>query len=389
MGLNDDRLSDREHSELRDTILAGTQRIRPAGAHRAQLIAGAVALVLVGGITGGAVTTAALWNSATETPPTSSPTPTPSVTTEPSPTTTPTPTLTPEPEPNPGGVMPFGGECANVLDDEEVDAVTGIDMIRSDSRWETGENAVRGGINCLWVSEGAYLAATAHVFAYPEGNIPEGVLQVADGCVEVAGDSNQLACTASRVVNGSRIQVRVTGDSAAVTGSGAAQLLAAVADRFDDYPEPAPATPTSEWWALLNCNDLVAQIDPAIYGYERVTLAEYPGDLGGEPGRQHSCDLSFTSGSGESTSGEAVWVGIVPGGAISFQTAVDAEYSQPATVEGAVAAVNAPGLETFDGSANILVVTDGVNILMVSPNSPREDTYTTRLAAALLAMMHP
>ena len=79
MGMNDDRLSPREHSELRDIVLAGTQRIKPAGRHRAQLTAAAVALVLVGAVTGGAITTAAILGSES-TAPVSSPSPSPSPT---------------------------------------------------------------------------------------------------------------------------------------------------------------------------------------------------------------------------------------------------------------------------------------------------------------------
>ena len=41
---------------MRDLVLAGTQRIRPAGAHRAQFVAIGVSLVLVGAVTGGIVT---------------------------------------------------------------------------------------------------------------------------------------------------------------------------------------------------------------------------------------------------------------------------------------------------------------------------------------------
>jgi hypothetical protein len=52
----DGGLSPREHDELRDLVLAGTQRIRPAGAYRAQLVAAGVALVLVGAVTGGILT---------------------------------------------------------------------------------------------------------------------------------------------------------------------------------------------------------------------------------------------------------------------------------------------------------------------------------------------
>ena len=102
MGMNEDRLSEREHGEMRDILLAGTQRVRPAGATRAQIIAGAVALLLVGGITGGAVTTAALINGGTVA---TTPTPTQSDA-PPRPAPTPTPTVPPVVEPA-VGVEPF------------------------------------------------------------------------------------------------------------------------------------------------------------------------------------------------------------------------------------------------------------------------------------------
>lgn len=49
-------LSRREHDELRDLVLAGTQSIRPAGSLRGQFVAAGVALLLVGGVAGGALT---------------------------------------------------------------------------------------------------------------------------------------------------------------------------------------------------------------------------------------------------------------------------------------------------------------------------------------------
>ena len=60
------------------------------------------------------------------------------------------------------------------------------------------------------------------------------------------------------------------------------------------------------------------------------------------------CELHFTSGSGDATSGEVVRVDVVPGGAIAFQTALDATDAQPVTVDGAQAAVVAPGAPTLD-----------------------------------------
>lgn len=56
MSTHEGGLSPREHDELRDLVLAGTQRIRPAGVHRAQFAAAGVALVLVGAVTGGVLT---------------------------------------------------------------------------------------------------------------------------------------------------------------------------------------------------------------------------------------------------------------------------------------------------------------------------------------------
>ena len=51
-----DGLSAREHDEMRDLVLAGTQHIRPAGAHRGQFVAAGVSLILIGAIAGGALT---------------------------------------------------------------------------------------------------------------------------------------------------------------------------------------------------------------------------------------------------------------------------------------------------------------------------------------------
>ncbi len=56
--MSGDGLSPREHRDMRDVILAGTQHIRPAGGHRGRVVAAAVALLLVGGIAGGVIATA-------------------------------------------------------------------------------------------------------------------------------------------------------------------------------------------------------------------------------------------------------------------------------------------------------------------------------------------
>ncbi|MDF2554707.1 MAG: hypothetical protein K0R60_602 [Microbacterium sp.] len=143
--MNDD-LTPHEQAEMRDLVLAGAQRIRPTGKRQMRIAAGAIALVLIGVVSGGAITTAALLGSdarpapaptTSETLPTPSPLPTRQTT--PTPTPTPTPTA---PAPSTGGITPFGGECANALDEASVEAVAKIDMMLSDYRWKTGANEV-------------------------------------------------------------------------------------------------------------------------------------------------------------------------------------------------------------------------------------------------------
>ncbi|WP_374312080.1 TolB family protein [Microbacterium sp.] len=56
MSIHDDRLTSREHDDMRDLVLAGTQSIPQARSTRAPFVAGAVALLLIGGLTGGILT---------------------------------------------------------------------------------------------------------------------------------------------------------------------------------------------------------------------------------------------------------------------------------------------------------------------------------------------
>jgi hypothetical protein len=70
---NERELSAREHAEMRDLVLAGTQHIRPPGAHRAQFVAVGVSLVLIGAVTGGIVTASLRDDGAP--PPVATPTP--------------------------------------------------------------------------------------------------------------------------------------------------------------------------------------------------------------------------------------------------------------------------------------------------------------------------
>lgn len=401
-------LSPREHAEMRDLVLAGTQRIRPQHARRVSLMTAAVAVTLVAAVTGGAVTTAALISSDRDAPSVSSPEPTTSPESTPTPTATPTPTVVPPPAPDPAppvlevpsaGTTPFGGECANALTDEEVDALRGIPMVRSDYRWQTGANVVLGGIDCVWVSAEEYLSATIHLFAYPESVVPDEVREgVVPGCQPVNGEGSFVECSVAGTVDGMWLQLRAVARDDQLSAGGVDALYASAVARLSAYAPGVPATRTAKWWPTLDCAALLARIDPMSYGHERVAILDAQGYTGpsteraeGIPtlaGATSSCDLHFTSGSGDATSGEVVRFAVVPGGAIVFQTAVDAELSVPVQVDGAQAAVIAGGLDRYEGSGAVIVATDGVNVLLVTPDMATETAKAAPLAAAALAMLN-
>jgi len=395
-------LSPREHDEMRELVLAGTQRVRPVGNRRTQVLAGAVALVLVGAVTGGALATAALLGADVRPEPVSTPTETsPDPTPTPSPATpspvTPTPPQ-PVPTPTADAVPAFGGDCASAITDEEVDALRGIGMKRSDYRWRTGANDVLGGIDCVWVSEEAYLTATVHLFAYPESVVPDAVQDnVTVGCVD-SDNGPAVECTAAGVVDGTWLLVRGYGPADQISASGVDALYSHATARLGDHPRAAPAERTGEWWVAPDCGGLAAQIDPAVFGFERVAPLEQTStsDPGLRPegivsltGAAFWCDLHFTSGSGDATSGEVVRIDVVPGGAATFPTAVAADGSRPVTISGAQSAVIAPGLDRYEGSGAVIVVTDGVNMLMVTPDFVRDASDAVPLAGAIYAQMHP
>ncbi|MDY0909164.1 hypothetical protein [Microbacterium sp. CFBP9034] len=401
MDLNVDPLSEREHSEMRDVVLAGSQRIRPAGARRAQVIAGAVALVLVGGITGGAITTAALLGDeaappvATPTETAETPTPVPSAT--PTATPTPRPTATePAPPVVPAeGIVPFGGECENATTEAEIAAVAGMPMMLSDYRWQTGAESALGGIDCLWVSSEEYLGAQASVFAYPADVVTSAVKDaVVPGCRPVEWDAGKVECAASGEVDGTWLVVRTTGASGTGTPAAIDALYAQVAARVQDYPAPVAATRSAQWWTMPDCAALEERIDPAILGFTRVEhtratdadVGVNPYDIPWIAGVQATCFFHFTWADG-TPGGVEPQLSFFAGGAIDFDTALARPEAVPVTVDGAVSAVIVPGNDRYEGSWGVLLVNDGVNVLAIYGDGmfPEEDLIP--LAEVVLAQM--
>ncbi|MFG6474858.1 hypothetical protein ACFXP7_00550 [Microbacterium sp. P06] len=93
--MNDEQLSAAEHDDLRSRLVAGTKRIKPVGAHRRAIITTTVAVVLVAGLSAGAVGAANFLRSSDQSEPVATPTPTPTPTSTPAPTPSRTPTLAP------------------------------------------------------------------------------------------------------------------------------------------------------------------------------------------------------------------------------------------------------------------------------------------------------
>lgn len=366
--MSNDRLSPREHAELRDVLLAGTQRIKPAGAHRMQLIAASVALVLVAGVTGGAIATAAIFGSEAI-PPAVTPTPT-----ESSPAPTPTPSETPTSEPPAGGVLPFGGECENALTDAESTAMTGMTMTLADYRWRSGAEDALGGIDCLWLTTEVYAGAETRVFAYPEDEVADSVKDA------VTQSCDGEFCSLSGVIDGTWPLVQSTTTVENGNLERAQALFDSVAARLARFAAPVAAPRTADWWVLPDCAALVDRLDPTAIGYERVELSEVPSGDGTHPmdiptlaGARSLCAIYFSSGSGNAIDGASVHVTVHPGGAIAFDTVRQSEFAEAVAISAPYESFLVYGNERLEGSPSVLMVSDGVNTLGVSNGGSNPD----------------
>lgn len=380
-----DELTPREHSEMRDSILAGAQRIHSAGQRRMQVIAASVAFVLVAGISGGAVATAALLGSGVEHEPIATPSET--VTQTPAPTPSLTPTTPPSPDPQ--AVVAFGGDCAAVLTDEEAAAATGDPMTPLAAPWSPGADEKLGGLACWWSTSEEYDAAEVRIWAYPA--------EVA----ETAGVVDQDSCTADGDPRCTRsgssrdlwlvvtVQVLPPLDGEAIDGdalrAATEEVFSLAVTRADAFPAAREAARTNEWWTIDSCSAIVADLEAdgalpqgsVVHDPLAELLATDPGMVPVTLGAARWCSVE-----------QGPLFYLWPGGADTFPTVAALDASEPVDVPGAAGAIVAPSLDALEGHHPLVVVTDGVNSLAVSSSevgAVRQEDID--FAAALLKVM--
>ncbi len=367
-------LTPRERSDMRDTILAGAQRLHSSSQRRMQVVAASVAFVLVAGISGGAVATAALVNAndriavtPTETP---GPTPTPEHTPAPTPTPTPTPTESIAPSPTPvDDVTAFGSQCAQVLSSAEVSESLGTLMKAFGPQWSTGAPEVLGGIECMWAEAASPASRVVTLWIYPVSSVPE----------------RYHAEPGTRIVGNVWLSLRTQG----AAGADVSRLWELAAERVRGLPEPHRIPVTAEWWTE-SCSRLETDLDVAgLVGATSadVTASVYGGTIPYQDGTISQCDWSLDGGESLLT------VRVIPGGAVGYSSIASSEGARPVAVAGAAAATTAMDDSPWDEGFPVLAASDGVNLLILQlgrgsvPESPVPVEGLAPLAAGALALL--
>jgi len=134
MGMNDRKLTRAEIADMRDQVIGGARRIRPAGAHRTAFVATSIAVVLVAALAISVLTLTTLFGNIQL-----APVATPSPTNAPTPTATPTRTPSPTPTiPPPVIEEPAVPTCENIL----TDALHTVLQREGLTSWETDKEDI-------------------------------------------------------------------------------------------------------------------------------------------------------------------------------------------------------------------------------------------------------
>lgn len=273
---------------------------------------------------------------------------------------TPTPTVTIDPAP----VLALGGDCADLLSDADATAAVGTSMAYFAPRWSSGATELLGGLACTWSTTDEYMGAVLTVVAYPDAVVPD---EVRTAWAQPGCDGASLpTCWRSGTVAGTWIY------ASAQDSSLASQVWDTAASHAT--ADAAPATAQSSWWATPECADLDARSDlAAAAGVDALTVAvsemssaatTAPSSIPALRGTTTSCTWTRVDGD---TWGSFSVV-FVPGGGDYIATALAADGAEPVDVAGATVAVSVQDNDLFEGYGQPLLVSDGVNLLIVYPD---------------------
>lgn len=282
MDLNDGQLTPAERDDLRARLLSGAKRIKPVGAHRRAIVTTTVAVVLVAGLSAGAIGAANFLRMGDHVAPISTPTPSVSSSATPTPTPTPTPAPTPTSTTSATPRVAFDGDCARALSAADLDGVIGTgaslyDTEMSFSTTTSAEAALLGGVMCTWMGERDIL----EVSVFDAAVVSEAVAQT---YAALQCSSSSVVCETGRVVKGMWIGAGVTPAVEEpwipLTEAEAARESARLQQVIDDVaaklaPGAAVATaPAPTWWGAPDCAAMQAVVEgvvgaPMIEGAEQ------------------------------------------------------------------------------------------------------------------------
>lgn len=293
---------------------------------------------------------------------------------EPSATHTPSST-----EPSPA-VPLFGGDCNNLITDEQVAAIFGplVEAERTPPLRKPSLDAL-GGMECLWGSAPGF-GLTAAPASVIDSTPPSALSCVGDGgfyCTVEAVASGYWFTASAWVGDGSDLNADLAAAQAA--------LEIVFANAATAGPPAVRSTP-AESWPPFDCETLSASADvPGVLADADLQVRESTTDVSMRE-QVLRASLGATACSWmSSTSFAGFTVELIPGGGWLVDEAAVIDGARAVTVDGATAAwIARPG--GFE-SAELLFATDGVNLLTMlsSQTTTSVEAYLPVLAALIAA----
>jgi hypothetical protein len=340
-----------------------------------------VALSLAGCATGASGRDAAESSSSPDVPttaPTESATPTTTPPSEPGASDAPAPAPRPTPIPGPAGTIAFGGTCANALSVTEAGELTGQEVAASYGSTGRSDLAAVGGIRCFWDSAD-YMHGEILLDVYPAAVVPAAMRNA-----PCAAEADQ--CNLTATVGTAWVRVQAWGEgkkTAAVQQS----VLDAVLPHLAAFPGPAAPVRDARWWALPECTRFLDKVDQPSSGFEQIMLDTSPAD---DPyiflphAVSRTCSIVGMGGVADPYN-EPIIVVMTAGGAKGMP--VGSDVITPLTVRGATQAVFAHLPSPIEPGPDMLVATDGVNLLQLIPDQVVDPATLTGVAGSILAAL--